>query len=115
MRRLWPYRLVGFLLGLSVLESGVHATLAGVAMGLAIPLAHDRTEDAVARLEHRLHPWVTFVVPPVFALANAGVPLAKVSRDDLVYPVTSGIALGLVLGKLDGAKVPFRATGRDGL
>jgi NhaA family Na+:H+ antiporter len=100
--RLWPYLLVGFLLWLSVLKSGVHATLAGVAMGLAIPLARDRTTDAAARLEHALHPWVTFVILPVFALANAGVPLAEVSWPDFTHPVTSGIVLGLVVGKLAG-------------
>jgi len=100
--RLWPYLLVGFLLWLSVLKSGVHATLAGVAMGLAIPLARERTTDAAARLEQVLHPWVTFAILPLFALANAGVPLAKVGWQDLAHPVTSGIVLGLVFGKLAG-------------
>jgi NhaA family Na+:H+ antiporter len=100
--RLWPYLLVGFLLWLSVLKSGVHATLAGVAMGLAIPLARDRKSDAAARLEHAIHPWVTFAILPVFALANAGVPLTQVSWADVTHPVTSGIVLGLVVGKLAG-------------
>jgi NhaA family Na+:H+ antiporter len=108
--RLWPYLLVGFLLWLSVLKSGVHATLAGVALGLALPLArgrgidpaHSRATDAAARLEHALHPWVTFLILPVFALANAGVPLAKISGSDLTHPVTSGIVFGLVIGKLAG-------------
>jgi len=99
--RLWPYLLIGFLLWLSVLKSGVHATLAGVALGLAIPLARDPDTGAAARLEHGLHPWVTFLILPVFALANAGVPLA-LTWSDLAHPVTTGIALGLVFGKLAG-------------
>ena len=104
--RLWPYLLVGFLLWLSVLKSGVHATLAGVVLGFAIPLAHPSTntgQDGIAgRLEHVLQPWVLFVILPLFALANAGVPLMDVSFADVTHPVTVGIASGLLLGKLAG-------------
>jgi len=100
--RLAPYLLVGFLLWLSVLKSGVHATLAGVALGLAIPLARNGQPGQAARLEHALHPWVTFLILPVFALANAGVPLGQVDAQALTHPVTVGIAGGLLFGKLAG-------------
>ncbi|HVZ00240.1 MAG TPA: Na+/H+ antiporter NhaA [Dongiaceae bacterium] len=101
--RLAPYILVGVFIWVCVLKSGVHATLAGVAIGFAIPL---RTRDPgsadeppLRRLEHALHPWVTFAIMPVFAFANAGVPLGGVGLDTLLQPVTLGIAGGLFLGK----------------
>jgi Na+:H+ antiporter, NhaA family len=100
--RMWPYVLVGFLLWLSVLKSGVHATLAGVALGFAIPLSRDIHSGIAARIEHGLHPWVAFVILPLFALANAGVPLTDVSLADFTHPVTVGIVLGLLVGKLVG-------------
>jgi NhaA family Na+:H+ antiporter len=96
--RLTPYLLLGFLLWLSVLKSGVHATLAGVTLGLAIPLR----PGPATRLEHALHPWVTFLILPLFALANAGVPLDQVDARLLTHPVTVGIACGLLFGKLAG-------------
>jgi Na+:H+ antiporter, NhaA family len=102
VRRLAPYLLVGFLLWLSVLKSGVHATLAGVVLGLAIPIPRDGSEGVAARLEHTLHPWVTFLILPLFALANAGVPLMNLSVAAFTHPVTVGISLGLVLGKFAG-------------
>jgi NhaA family Na+:H+ antiporter len=101
VRRRTPYVIVGFLLWLAVLKSGVHATLAGVALGLAIPSA--RGAAGVAdRFEHSLHPWVTYAILPLFALANAGVPLQGLSAEVLLHPVTLGIACGLLAGKLAG-------------
>ena len=88
--RLAPYLLTGLLLWLSVLKSGVHATLAGVALGLAIPLARAGQPGRRPRLEHALHPWVAFVILPVFALANAGVPLAELELRVFAHPVTAG-------------------------
>jgi NhaA family Na+:H+ antiporter len=79
-----------------VLKSGVHATLAGVALALFIPRRPAR------RLEHDLHPPVAYGVLPLFAFANAGVPLAGVSVGSLLAPVPLGIAAGLLLGKLAG-------------
>jgi NhaA family Na+:H+ antiporter len=102
VRRHWPYVAVGFLLWLAVLKSGVHATLAGVVLGLALPTPHARGPNVAARFEHALHPWVTFVILPLFALANAGVPLEGVGVDVLLHPVTLGIAVGLLAGKLAG-------------
>lgn len=99
--RLGPYILVGVALWVAVLKSGVHATLAGVVIALAIPL-RARDEDGHApleRLEHRLHPWVAFGILPLFALANAGVSFDGLSLKALTEPVPLGIALGLFLGK----------------
>jgi Na+:H+ antiporter, NhaA family len=92
------YVLVGVAIWFATLESGVHATIAGVAIALLTP-----ARTTAERLEHVLHPWTGFVVLPVFALANAGVVL---SLDDLADSfasrVTLGIILGLVLGKIVG-------------
>ncbi len=100
--RLTPYLITGLVLWVSVLKSGVHATLAGVVLGLAIPLARDGQPGRAAELEHRLHPWVAFGILPVFALANAGVPLAGLDARVMLHPMTVGIAAGLVFGKLAG-------------
>ena len=100
--RMWPYLLVGFLLWLSVLKSGVHATLAGVALGLAIPLSRDPDRGIAARLEHGLQPWVAFVILPLFALANAGVSLSGIGLAEFTHPVTVGVTLGLLVGKFVG-------------
>lgn len=91
--RLWPYLAVGFLLWLAVLKSGVHATLAGVVIGTMIP------RKAMPKLEHALHPWVTFGIMPIFALANAGASLEGVGLHTFTEPVALGIILGLFLGK----------------
>jgi len=98
-----PYVVLGVLLWLFVLKSGVHATLAGVALGLAIPLRGAPGVAApAAGLEHALHPWVTFAILPLFAFANAGVSLAGVGASALLDPVTLGTAAGLFLGKQVG-------------
>jgi Na+:H+ antiporter, NhaA family len=91
-----PYLLVGLVLWASVLKSGVHATLAGVALALFIP------RKAARRLEHDLHPPVAYGVLPLFAFANAGVSLAGVSLASLLAPIPLGIAAGLVAGKTLG-------------
>ena len=99
-----PYMWVGALLWIFVLKSGVHATLAGVALALAIPLRNPREPDnsPLEYLEHELHTWVSFLILPVFAFANAGVPFAGMSIGDLFHAVPLGIMLGLVVGKLVG-------------
>jgi NhaA family Na+:H+ antiporter len=102
-----PYLLVGAVLWFFVLKSGVHATLAGVVLALAIPLratgkmAHDDGAPLL-RLEHALHPWVAFGVLPIFAFANAGVSFAGMSPADLLAPIPLGIAAGLLFGKAIG-------------
>ena len=105
--RLWPYLIMGALLWLFTLKSGVHATLAGVALALAIPLrdedaADGRDTSPLTRLEHALHPAVAYAVIPVFGLANAGVSFAGLTPSALLDPVPLGIAAGLVLGKQVG-------------
>jgi NhaA family Na+:H+ antiporter len=105
-----PYLFVGAIVWICVLKSGVHATLAGVATAFAIPLrnnAGDGTGDEdehspLQELEHTLHPWVAFVVLPMFAFANAGVALQDLSVQTLTQTVPLGIAAGLVLGKAIG-------------
>jgi NhaA family Na+:H+ antiporter len=100
--RLLPYVLVGVFIWICVLKSGVHATLAGVAIAFAIPLkvAGDREQAPLRRCEHALHPWVTFGIMPVFALANAGVPLGGgIGLGAFLQPIGLGIAGGLFFGK----------------
>ena len=99
-----PYIVTGIVLWACVLKSGVHATLAGVILAFFIPLrAKDRHGQApLLRLEHELHPWVAYMILPVFAFANAGVPLQGLSLDVLMQPITLGIAAGLFLGKQFG-------------
>jgi NhaA family Na+:H+ antiporter len=102
--RIAPYMLLGTALWLFVLESGVHATLAGVAVALAIPIREDEAGRSPLReLEHVLHPWVAFVVMPAFAFANAGVSFAGITVAHLFAGVPLGITLGLFIGKQIGA------------
>jgi len=101
-----PYVVVGLVIWVCVLKSGVHATLAGVATALAIPLRGAGDGEAghspLETTEHALHPWVAFAVLPMFAFANAGVSLQGVSFSTLAQTVPLGIAAGLVLGKAIG-------------
>jgi NhaA family Na+:H+ antiporter len=103
--RIAPYVLVGSVLWLCVLKSGVHATLAGVVAALFVPatgLAGDREHSPLRRLEHSLHPWVAFGILPIFAFSNAGVALEGMSLRDLLQPIPLGIMLGLFVGKQVG-------------
>ncbi len=99
-----PYLLVGLFIWVCVLKSGVHATLAGVLVAIAIPMTrrNPRGDSLLSDLETSLHPWVTFGVLPIFAFANAGVSLAGVTFDRLFAPIPLGIALGLFVGKTIG-------------
>lgn len=96
------YILVGLVMWVCVLKSGVHATLAGVATALAIPMRDAQGDSPLEALEHGLHPWVAFLVLPMFAFSNAGVSLAGVSLQTLLSPLPLGIAVGLVAGKAIG-------------
>ncbi len=101
--RYTPYVLLGIALWVCVLKSGVHATLAGVVMALAVPLRGGGDGSSpLERMEHALHPWVAFMVMPIFAFANAGVSLAGLSIGDLFAPLPLGIAAGLIVGKQTG-------------
>ncbi len=114
--RLTGYFILGLVMWVAVLKSGVHATLAGVALAFCIPFdaapraARKAPRDVGAaergspllRLEHALHPWVAFGILPIFAFANAGIPLAGLSLADMLQPVPLGIAVGLLVGKVVG-------------
>jgi NhaA family Na+:H+ antiporter len=97
-----PYVVVGAVVWLCILKSGVHATLAGVITALAVPLRGEDGSTPLASAEHRLHPWVAFLVLPMFAFVNAGVSLQGVSISTLAEAVPLGIAAGLIVGKAVG-------------
>ncbi|MDX7755287.1 Na+/H+ antiporter NhaA [Aeromonas caviae] len=97
--RIGLYMLVGLVLWVAVLKSGVHATLAGVIVGFMIPLNGKRYASPLKHLEHVLHPWSAFLILPLFAFANAGVSLEGVYFSALLNPLPMGIILGLFVGK----------------
>lgn len=105
VRKIAPYILIGVLVWVCVLKSGIHATLAGVAIALLIPITSGKGDEEVEelsplkKLEHDLHPWVAYLVLPLFAFANAGVSFEGLTVDDMLTTVTIGIALGLLVGK----------------
>lgn len=94
-----PYVVVGLVIWVCVLKSGIHATVAGVITALAIPLSDGQGGSPLERAEHALQPWVAFLVLPVFAFANAGVSLQGVTLATLTQTVPLGIAVGLLVGK----------------
>ena len=104
--RLAPYILIGIVMWVAVLKSGVHATLAGVLIALTVPLkAPEGMSSPLKQAEHGLHPWVAFMVLPVFAFVNAGVSLEGISFAALLAPLPLGIAAGLFVGKQIGVFV----------
>ncbi len=102
--RFLPYLVVGVVMWVCVLKSGVHATIAGVAMAMTIPMRESEAGQAplLHHLETRLGPWVAFGIMPLFAFANAGLSLAGLTLSSLLEPVPLGIALGLFFGKQIG-------------
>jgi NhaA family Na+:H+ antiporter len=107
LKSLAPYLMLGGLLWFLILKSGVHATIAGVLLAFTIPLSSSkgRPDDAPSplhRLEHALHPWVAFLILPIFGFANAGVSLAGTGIAAILQPVTLGCLLGLFIGKQVG-------------
>jgi Na+:H+ antiporter, NhaA family len=97
-----PYVLLGIVLWILMLESGVHVTIAGVLLAGAIPSQSgldDSLPSLARRFEHALHPFVTFLIMPVFALANAGLKLTGGVSETLSQPIALGVILGLMLGK----------------
>ena len=118
---LTPYLLLGVVLWVCVLKSGVHATLAGVATGLMIPhvdpknaIPDEIEHSPLESLEHALHPWVAYAILPLFAFANAGLVLGGLKPADMLAALPVGIAAGLVVGKPVGivaAALGMRALG----
>jgi Na+:H+ antiporter, NhaA family len=103
--RAWPYLLLGALLWVFVLRSGVHATVAGVCTGLMLP--QTRAGGAGREVEHRLGPFVAWVVLPLFALSNAGFAIGggKLFASPIAWAVALGLLLGKPAGILAGARV----------
>jgi NhaA family Na+:H+ antiporter len=93
------YILLGIVLWIAVLKSGVHATLAGVLLAFTIPMRDAQGESPLCELEHNLHGPVAFAILPIFAFANAGLSLGGMSIEVLTHPVSVGIASGLLIGK----------------
>jgi NhaA family Na+:H+ antiporter len=117
------YVILGIVTWVAVLKSGVHATLAGVAVGFAIPMTRHDGESLLEHTEHALKPWIAYAIVPAFALANANVPLQGLSFSSLTGSIPLGIIVGLFFGKQLGvflfslgairlglAELPGRAT-----
>jgi NhaA family Na+:H+ antiporter len=111
VKRLSPYLLVGLILWVFMFRSGIHATIAGVLLAFTIPMTRtparpdcedDTQESPLHRLEHALHKPVGFLIVPIFGLANAGVPVLGLPVDAFAAPVTLGVGLGLLIGKVVG-------------
>ncbi|MEW8461705.1 MAG: Na+/H+ antiporter NhaA, partial [Candidatus Thiodiazotropha endolucinida] len=102
--RVSAYVMVGVILWVAVLKSGVHATLAGVIIGLMIPIKDPKNSDRspLREVEHGLHQWVALLIVPLFAFSNAGVSLSGLTFDALLEPIPLGIAAGLFVGKQIG-------------
>ena len=118
VQALWAYLVVGAVVWLFVLKSGLHATLAGVLLAFLVPLdrtAEDEDEPPLLRLEHGLHDVVAFLVVPLFGFANAGVSFAGATLSTFLEPVPLGIAAGLVVGKSLGVGVSAWAAIRLGI
>jgi Na+:H+ antiporter, NhaA family len=98
----WPYILLSVVLWYCVLNTGVHATIAGVVAALTIPLKRSDGNSMLEKLEHGLAPWSAYLVVPVFGFANAGVSLEGLGVKALLDPLPVAIAAGLVVGKQVG-------------
>ena len=114
--RIGAYLVIGVVMWVAMLKSGVHATLAGVMLGMTIPLgaASADGKGPLELLEDSLHPWVAYGILPLFAFANAGVSMAGLGFSALLEPVPMGIALGLFVGKqlgIFGAAAALIGTG----
>jgi NhaA family Na+:H+ antiporter len=113
--RIAPYVFIGLVVWLFVLKSGVHATLAGVAVAFTIPLKRRDGSSLIHDLEEGLHPYVKFLILPVFAFANASVSFAGFNLATLFEPLAFGIAAGLIVGKPVGIMIAVTAAVALGL
>lgn len=101
IQRFFPYCLLGVVLWLLILNSGIHATIAGVLFGFTIPLTSGKKNcnSLPHYLIHQLHPWIAYAILPLFAFSNAGLSFSKVSLSSFIHPLPLGIIAGLFLGK----------------
>ena len=103
VKKISPYMIIGIIIWVAVLKSGIHATLAGIAVGFCIPLTgNDKIKSPLRKLEHTLHPWVAYLIMPFFVLINAGIPFTDEDSLSLLHPVPMGIIFGLFVGKQVG-------------
>lgn len=100
--RLWPYIVMALVLWYCVLNTGVHATIAGVVAAFTIPMHRKDGNSMLEKLEHGLAPWSAYLIVPVFGFANAGVSMAGMGAEALLDPLPLAIAAGLVIGKQVG-------------
>jgi NhaA family Na+:H+ antiporter len=113
---IWPYVLIGASVWVATLESGVHPTIAGVALGLLTPAGVVGGRNVLDTLERRLHPWSAFLIVPLFALANAGIDLrGGLLGEAMGSSLTWAIVLGLVVGKTTGISAAVWLGVRSGL
>lgn len=116
VKRIFPYILVGLVVWLGFFESGVHATIAGVLLGLLTPARPLDGKHVLEQLEHRLHPLSSFVIVPLFALANAGIVLSvPIIKDAAGSSIFLGVVLGLVVGKTLGISLATFAAEKLGI
>jgi Na+:H+ antiporter, NhaA family len=100
---IWPYWVIGVVVWVAFLSSGVHATIAGVILGLMTPAHPIKGRHVIESLEHWLHPWTSMLIVPLFALANAGIVIsATILADATASMIFWGVALGLIFGKVVG-------------
>jgi NhaA family Na+:H+ antiporter len=113
VKRVSIFMIVGIALWIAVLKSGVHATLAGIVIAMAIPDQNNTNTNTntntsmLTKLEDGLHPWIVFLILPAFALANAGVSFKGINLEILLHPIVLGVSLGLILGKQIGVFLPL--------
>ena len=96
------YFIVGIVFWTALLKSGVHATLAGFVFAFFIPYSEEKKENLLLKLEHSLHPWIAFMIIPVFAFANSGINFSELSLDFFFNRLTLGIMFALVIGNSVG-------------
>jgi len=102
LQNIWIYILLGFFLWIFIQNAGIHATISGVLLAIFIPHKKTKQGSLLTCAENKLHPWVAYLIMPLFALTNAGVYLGDVSLASLSNPVPLGIMTGLFFGKQIG-------------
>ncbi len=113
--RIFPYILVSLVLWFCVLNSGVHATIAGVVAALTIPMHRRDGNSLLEKLEHNLAPWSAYAIVPIFGFANAGVNLEGIGMDGMLAPLPLAVAAGLVVGKQVGIFTTIFAAAKLGI